>query len=166
MFFFMPYWNYYHEEGYLEASGMYNNNGSKEGKWEYYSDKKVKKIVFWEIFIDTTHKFEINYPNEWSIRTDVEGTILIASPKNTSIARLKKANFNVLKIDIEDQELYLGEITSRSIMEVEEVYKDFKFELLSNGEDKINGFDANWVTYSLDRNNERYIIMQFFIKRK
>ena len=157
-------WNYYQNQSdrKLKALGMYNKDGLKDGKWEYYDNEETKKIVFWDIFIDTTNNFVINYPRDWSIRTDIENAILMAMPKEIDVVKLKNVNFNIIQIDLEDSAT-LEEVASINVSEAAKAYEDFNFKVLKKGEDKVNGLETKWYAFSVDKNNNTHVVIQFYI---
>jgi hypothetical protein len=155
-------WNYYQKDGKLKASGIYNLSGLKDGKWEYYANEGGSKAITWDIFLDSTHNFTINYPRDWIVRTDIENTLLMAMPKNIDLVKLKNVNFNILQIDL-DSNLTLENISSSNISEAAKAYEEFDFVMLKEGEDRINELETKWYAFSVNRDKNTHVVIQFYV---
>ncbi len=87
-----------------------------------------------ETFEDETNGFEFQYPQDWTQRTNVEGTVIFLLAPVESGATFHP-NFNVVVQDFGGQSMDLAQYTELNKQQLEQLITDFKLE----SEERVSG---------------------------
>ena len=146
-------WKYYNNNHGLIATGSYER-GSKIGLWKYEKDS-----ISWSIFSDDSHSFRLNYPSNWTVKSDTY-TNLVSFQDTMSTGGFIK-NFNVATLDESNE---LSDLAKKSLQDLID-YLD-EVNIIKDYQTIINENESLIVELNVMNKDILIFAWQVFIEKK